>query len=55
MSALLDRTTLAQLRRNPAEWRRRGLTPPADIEAMVRSRIDHGVPAEPTYADFFTG
>ncbi|MCJ1714746.1 hypothetical protein ACLBWP_06650 [Microbacterium sp. M1A1_1b] len=50
-----DRIALDQLRRDPAEWRRRGLTPPADLEAIVRSRVGHGVPAEPTYADFFTG
>ena len=28
---MLDQSTLEQLRSNPVEWRRRGLTPPADL------------------------
>lgn len=50
-----DRGALEELRRDPAEWRRRGLTPPADLAEIVRSRVGHGTVADPTYADFFAG
>lgn len=51
-----DRTTIAMLRQNPMEWRRRGLTPPAALQAMVDAKIrsyDPQPAAEPSYADFF--
>jgi hypothetical protein len=48
----MDRATLKQLRENPVEWRRRGLTPPSVIEAMVAERL--GSPVDPSYADFFS-
>ncbi|MFZ7089331.1 hypothetical protein [Curtobacterium sp. RRHDQ10] len=46
---------LAELRQDPIEWRRRGLIPPAALEAMVNERVGAvaHVPAEPSYADFF--
>lgn len=50
-----DHGSLEELRRDPAEWRRRGLTPPDDLAAIVRSRVGHGSVADPTYADFFAG
>jgi hypothetical protein len=43
--------TLRRLRADPAEWRRRGLTPPDAITAMVEERL--GSPLDPSYADFF--
>jgi len=47
---------LDDLRRDPLEWRRRGLTPPAALDALVHARV-HGRPvadaAELAYADFF--
>ncbi|MEN0101624.1 hypothetical protein ACO0E1_05415 [Curtobacterium sp. RRHDQ66] len=49
--------TLSQLRQNPVEWRRRGLTPPDVIQAMVNERLaepGHNAPmTNPSYADFF--
>lgn len=51
---------LQTLRRSASEWRRRGLTPPDAIEAMVTARINsgpfpHGGGAQdPAYADFFS-
>jgi hypothetical protein len=51
--------TLVQLRQNPMEWRRRGLTPPDVIRAMVEERLaepGHTQPVgDPSYADFFRG
>ncbi len=45
------------LRPQPTEWRRRGLTPPAELDAIIASRLAGTprtyVPAEPSYADFF--
>lgn len=53
---MLDRQTLAQLRQNPMEWRRRGLTPPDALQQMVETRLAQGMhPADPSYADFFAG
>lgn len=54
---MLDRTTINHLRQYPTEWRRRGLTPPADLDAIVTARINQAPPypvREPAYADFFT-
>lgn len=52
-----NQISLDTLRRNPTEWHRRGLTHPAEIDAMVAARIDDAaralVPANPSYADFF--
>jgi hypothetical protein len=49
--------TIAQLRQNPIEWRRRGLTPPDVIQAMVQERLaEPGLNqpvGDPSYADFF--
>ncbi|MBT2502701.1 hypothetical protein [Curtobacterium sp. ISL-83] len=51
------KTTLMQLRSDPAEWLRRGLTPPDVIQAMVEERL--AIPGlaqpvgDPSYADFF--
>jgi hypothetical protein len=54
--AALHRQDLVRLRQDPREWRRRGLTPPAALDAMVRERVlgDGGLPVDPSYADFFT-
>ncbi|WP_176491489.1 hypothetical protein [Curtobacterium sp. 'Ferrero'] len=51
------RTSIEELRRDPREWNRRGLTHPAVLRAMVTARVNgHDGPAqEPTYADFFSG
>ncbi|WP_175470107.1 hypothetical protein [Curtobacterium sp. MCBA15_001] len=50
---------LHQLRSNPMEWRRRGLTPPDVIQAMVEQRLaepGHSpLVGDPSYADFFRG
>ncbi|MBF4605655.1 MULTISPECIES: hypothetical protein [Curtobacterium] len=49
-----DQTTLEQLRQSPVEWRRRGLTPPADLHEIVQARLSaHMGHADPSYADFF--
>lgn len=55
-AAALRRQDLVQLRQDPREWRRRGLTPPAALDAMVRERVlgDGALPLDPSYADFFT-
>lgn len=37
----------------PAEWHRRGLRHPDEIEALVHERTRGSVPPEPTYGDFF--
>ncbi|WP_439689805.1 hypothetical protein ACRQ4C_01515 [Curtobacterium sp. SP.BCp] len=50
---------LDQLRRNPTEWHRRGMSAPGDIDRIVTERLAHHYvsstqpAAEPTYADFF--
>lgn len=49
------RPSLHDLRRQPDEWHRRGLSHPDEIDAMVSRRTSGSTPAEPTYADFFTG
>jgi hypothetical protein len=50
---------LVQLRQNPMEWRRRGLTPPDVIRAMVEERLAEPGHTQsftdPSYADFFRG
>ncbi|MBF4595783.1 MULTISPECIES: hypothetical protein [Curtobacterium] len=50
-------STLNQLRSNPVEWRRRGLTPPDVIQAMIEQRLaepGHSQPVgDPSYQDFF--
>lgn len=52
-----DTLSLDTLRQRPVEWRRRGLTPPSELNAIVAARLDGPgstfVPAEPSYADFF--
>ncbi len=49
--------TLNQLRSNPVEWRRRGLTPPDVIQAMIEQRLaepGHSQPVgDPSYQYFF--
>ncbi|WIE83220.1 hypothetical protein [Curtobacterium sp. MCPF17_021] len=53
-----DDAVLDVLRSEPVEWRRRGLTPPAELDAIIARRLAgavRGVPADPTYADFFAG
>jgi hypothetical protein len=53
---MLDRQTLETLRLDPTEWRRRGLTPPDAIAAMVEERLNAGhAGVDPSYADFFQG
>ncbi|MBT1680366.1 hypothetical protein [Curtobacterium aurantiacum] len=47
---------LELLRDRPGEWRRRGMTPPSELDAIVERRLAgvvRGVPTDPTYADFF--
>lgn len=48
---------LDTLRRDPREWRVRGLTPPAAIDALVHARV-YGRAVAPgselSYADFFS-
>jgi hypothetical protein len=47
---------LTILRTRPAEWRRRGMTPPAELEAIVAARVGDSygrVLTDPSYADFF--
>jgi hypothetical protein len=48
----MQRPTLALARRDPQQWRRHGLTPPHELEAMIATRLQ-SLPAEPRYADFF--
>lgn len=54
-----DTITLEMLRAHPTEWRRRGLTPPAELDAMVAVRVANTpgshLPIDPSYADFFAG
>jgi len=53
-----DTITLEMLRAHPTEWRRRGLTPPAELDAMVAARVattGSHLPVDPSYADFFAG
>ncbi|ROP74018.1 hypothetical protein [Curtobacterium sp. PhB115] len=55
---MLDHAALDRLRQHPVEWRRRGLTPPHELAAMVAARLEEPtaahIPADPSYADFFT-
>ncbi|PZF34266.1 MULTISPECIES: hypothetical protein [unclassified Curtobacterium] len=51
-----DDDAMDELRAQPFEWRRRGLMPPIELEALIARRLSgvvRGVPADPTYADFF--
>ena len=51
-----DDDAMDELRAQPLEWRRRGLTTPTELEALITRRLSgvvRGVPADPTYADFF--
>ncbi len=51
-----NRDTLAELRLNPTEWHRRGMTAPAEIDRIVAARLSHRYTQhapEPFYADFF--
>ncbi|KTR40377.1 hypothetical protein NS263_07895 [Curtobacterium oceanosedimentum] len=54
-----NRHTLAELRLNPTEWHRRGMSAPTDIDKLVSARLgyrytsDTQHTAEPSYADFF--
>ncbi|MDM7886541.1 hypothetical protein QUG92_15630 [Curtobacterium sp. RHCKG23] len=54
-----NHTVLEQLRRNPTEWHRRGMTSPTEIDQLVTERLGHLYisnslnAAEPSYADFF--
>ncbi len=52
-AALLD-----QLRGDPTEWHRRGMSAPTDIDRIVADRLDARYTTtaratEPSYADFF--
>ncbi|TDW39677.1 hypothetical protein EDF52_1203 [Curtobacterium sp. PhB42] len=47
------RAELEQLRRDPAEWHRRGMHHPDELARIVHRRILHGQ-AGIVYADFFT-
>ncbi|WP_439689798.1 hypothetical protein ACRQ4C_01480 [Curtobacterium sp. SP.BCp] len=54
-----DQHQLHQLRQNPTEWHRRGMTAPAEIDVLVANRLQENYPTiaaagEPSYADFFT-
>ncbi len=40
-------------RGDPGQWRRRGLTPPAELAAMVEARLGWLPIDDPTSADFF--
>ena len=52
--------SLDLLRTRPTEWRRRGLTPPDELTAIVAARVANTgaghvrAAGEPSYADFFT-
>lgn len=52
-----ESVSLEVLRRHPGEWRRRGLTPPSELDALVAARVAGTersiVASEPAYADFF--
>jgi hypothetical protein len=54
---MTNASSISKLRANPVEWRRRGLTPPDVIQAMVEARLaepGHNQPVgDPSYADFF--
>jgi hypothetical protein len=53
---LSNRHTLAELRLNPTEWHRRGMSAPTDIDKLVSARLGYrytSETAEPSYADFF--
>jgi hypothetical protein len=39
--------------RDPEQWRRRGLLPPADVDALVHARLGWLPVDDPAYADFF--
>lgn len=39
--------------RDPDQWRRRGLLPPAELDALVHARLGWLPVDDPTYADFF--
>jgi hypothetical protein len=45
------------VRAHAAEWHRRGLRTPAEIDALVQARLVEmpAAPAEVRYADFFRG
>ncbi|WP_182066339.1 hypothetical protein [Curtobacterium sp. ME12] len=47
-----------QLRQIPTEWHRRGMSSPAEIDALVNERLGQPrlatvAPSGPSYADFF--
>jgi len=48
----MHRAMLTRARQDPLQWRRHGLTPPHELEAIITARL-HALPAEPRYADFF--
>ena len=56
---MASKNPLMQLRQDPLEWRRRGLTQPDVIRAMIEERLaqpGHNQPVgDPSYADFFQG
>jgi hypothetical protein len=47
------RQTLSELRSQPIEWHRRGMSHPNEVELMVHHRLLDNVPPEPSYGDFF--
>jgi hypothetical protein len=50
-----DSPLMQELRSDPLEWHRRGMSSPVEIDRIVISRLGAGlgVSADPTYADFF--
>ncbi|QWS33740.1 hypothetical protein AABM26_15130 [Curtobacterium aetherium] len=46
-------TAMQELRADPLEWHRRGMSSPVEIDRIVMSRVGLGTSADPTYADFF--
>lgn len=52
-----DSNRLHQLRQIPGEWHRRGMTSPAELDALIDARLGEGYgngsATEPSYADFF--
>ncbi|WP_146244054.1 hypothetical protein [Curtobacterium sp. MCBD17_013] len=49
----LGNSELDALRRSPREWRRRGLTPPSELAAMIEARLreDSSTTVSPQAAD----
>jgi hypothetical protein len=48
-----DTAAMQELRADPLEWHRRGMSSPVEIDRIVMTRVGLGTSADPTYADFF--